>query len=365
MSLSLGTLEIGLGLNTAQYDSGIKSAKDKLSSLERRVDEISSTTMRIKVGVDDSQLYKLNDHLNIKTSHLEEVVNFYKANPIKVFVDDESLDILNQKLDNLGKQNINLSSSSREQIGQQLFDGIEKALSDLGNVVSAPLKSVFTGVFEGIGNEISKNFTRNAINSFTSSMGIPSLGDLGNISGEEIGVSFGGKRKSTKKSTKEKNNKQDNDFLETLIDTGFDIAVDAIPVNNSKLKKLIKTVLQREIDNAVSSAKNETAKASSNNNVASSVNKASQDIVTAVKRVEDAVRGGNNTLIDPWSDTQTKDMWGGEPDIVKRQRKEIDRALQQKSLPPSPDKLAKIPDKPLPSFFQEKVKDLAVTANQD
>lgn len=362
MSLSLGTLEIGLGLNTAQYDSGIKSAKDKLSSLERRVDEISSTVMKIKVGVDDSQLYKLNDHLNIKTSHLEEVVNFYKANPIKVFVDDESLDILNQKLDNLSKQDINLSSSSGEQIGQQLFDGIEKALSDLGNVVSAPLKSVFTGVFEGIGNEISKNFTRNAINSFTSSMRIPSLGDLGNISGEEIGVSFGGKRKSTKKSTKKKNNRQDGDFLETLIDTGFDIAVDAIPVNNSKLKKLIKTVLQREIDNAVSSARNETAKVSSNNNVVSSVNKASQDIVTAVKRVEDAVRGGDNALLDPWSDTQIKDMWGGEPDIVKRQRKEIDRALHQKSLPPSPDRLNRISNTPSPSFFQEKVKDLAVTA---
>lgn len=33
MSLSLGTLEIGLGLNTSQYDAGIKSAKDQLSSL--------------------------------------------------------------------------------------------------------------------------------------------------------------------------------------------------------------------------------------------------------------------------------------------------------------------------------------------
>lgn len=367
MSLSLGTLEIGLGLNTAQYDSGIKSAKDQLSSLERRVDKISSTTMKIKVGVDDSQLYKLNDHLNIKTNHLEEVVNFYKANPIKVFVDDESLDILNQKLDDLSKQDINLSSSSGNQIGQQLSDGIEKVLSDLGNVVSAPLKSVFTGVFEGIGNEVSKKFTRNAINSFTSSMGIPSLGDLGNISGEEIGVSFGGKRKFTKKSTKKKNNKQDGDkqdgdFLETLIDTGLDIAVDAIPVNNSKLKKLIKTVLQREIDNAVSSARNETAKASSNNNVASSINKASQDIVTAVKRVEDAVRGGNKTLPDPWADTEHKDWWGGKPDIVKRQRKEIDRALQQKLLPPSPDRLNRISNTPSPSFFQEKVKDLAVTA---
>jgi hypothetical protein len=64
MSLSLGTLEIGLGLNTSQYDAGIKSAKDQLSSLEQKV---------ITPKVDHRPLDALNQHLTVKENHYDKL----------------------------------------------------------------------------------------------------------------------------------------------------------------------------------------------------------------------------------------------------------------------------------------------------
>jgi tape measure domain-containing protein len=88
-------------------------------------------------------------------------------------------------------------------------------------------------------------------------------------------------------------------------------------------------------------------------------------VVDAIKSNTDRLINAilnNGQLIDPFDNSNIKDFWGGELDIIKRQQKEIERALQQKLLPPSPNELNKIPANPLPSFFQEKVNDLAITA---
>jgi tape measure domain-containing protein len=143
MSLSLGTLEIGLGLNTAQYDSGIKSAKDQLSSLERRVTKLGTTPLKIKVSVDDRQLYGLNSHLLLKRVDLKKTVDFYKANPIKVFAEDDALVSLNQELRELKKTSVEIRTPSKIVVEHRFSgyqDRVEKAIDRSTSRISSEIR---------------------------------------------------------------------------------------------------------------------------------------------------------------------------------------------------------------------------------
>jgi tape measure domain-containing protein len=143
MSLSLGTLEIGLGLNTAQYDSGIKSAKDQLSSLERRVTKLGTTPLKIKVSVDDRQLYGLNSHLLLKRVDLKKTVDFYKANPIKVFAEDDALVSLNQELRELKKTSVEIGTPSKIVVEHRFSgyqDRVEKAIDRSTSRISSEIR---------------------------------------------------------------------------------------------------------------------------------------------------------------------------------------------------------------------------------
>jgi muramidase (phage lysozyme)/beta-lactamase class A len=143
MSLSLGTLEIGLGLNTAQYDSGIKSAKDQLSSLERRVTKLGTTPLKIKVSVDDRQLYGLNSHLLLKRVDLKKTVDFYKANPIKVFAEDDALVSLNQELRELKKTSLEIRTPSKIVVEHRFSgyqDRVEKTIDRSTSRISSEIR---------------------------------------------------------------------------------------------------------------------------------------------------------------------------------------------------------------------------------
>jgi tape measure domain-containing protein len=165
MSLSLGTLEIGLGLNTAQYDSGIKSAKDQLSSLERRVTKLGTTPLKIKVSVDDRQLYGLNSHLLLKRVDLKKTVDFYKANPIKVFAEDDALVSLNQELRELKKTSVEIRTPSKIVVEHRFSgyqDRVEKAIERLSATVrnSNPRENIFQKAFNlTVGNVVGGFFT--------------------------------------------------------------------------------------------------------------------------------------------------------------------------------------------------------------
>lgn len=166
MSLSLGTLEIGLGLNTSQYDAGIKSAKDQLSSLERRVTKLGTTPLKIKVSVDDRQLYGLNSHLLLKRVDLKKTVDFYKANPIKVFAEDDALVSLNQELRELKKLSVEIRTPSKIVVEHRFSgyqDRVEKAIERLSVTVrnsAPPKKNIFEKAFNlTVGNAVSGFFT--------------------------------------------------------------------------------------------------------------------------------------------------------------------------------------------------------------
>jgi tape measure domain-containing protein len=113
VSLSLGTLEIGLGLNTAQYDSGIKSAKDQLSSLEQKV---------ITPKVDHRPLDALNQHLTVKENHYDKLnkkIIAPKVNHVALEALNEYLTVTEKRIDEFNKKVIKVQVDDTELLALQ------------------------------------------------------------------------------------------------------------------------------------------------------------------------------------------------------------------------------------------------------
>jgi tape measure domain-containing protein len=113
MSLSLGTLEIGLGLNTSQYDAGIKSAKDQLSSLEQKV---------ITPKVDHRPLDALNQHLTVKENHYDKLnkkIIAPKVNHVALEALNEYLTVTENRIDEFNKKVIKVQVDDTELLALQ------------------------------------------------------------------------------------------------------------------------------------------------------------------------------------------------------------------------------------------------------
>jgi tape measure domain-containing protein len=113
MSLSLGTLEIGLGLNTSQYDAGIKSAKDQLSSLEQKV---------ITPKVDHRSLDALNQHLTVKENHYDKLnkkIIAPKVNHVALEALNEYLTVTEKRIDEFNKRVIKVQVDNTELLALQ------------------------------------------------------------------------------------------------------------------------------------------------------------------------------------------------------------------------------------------------------
>lgn len=129
MSLSLGTLEIGLGLNTAQYDSGIKSAKDKLSSLEQKV---------ITPKVDHRPLDALNQHLTVKENHYDKLnkkIISPKVNHVALEALNEYLTFTEKRIDEFNKKVIKVQVDDTELLALQ--KQLEKTLALQNQVIES------------------------------------------------------------------------------------------------------------------------------------------------------------------------------------------------------------------------------------
>jgi tape measure domain-containing protein len=113
MSLSLGTLEIGLGLNTSQYDAGIKSAKDQLSSLEQKV---------ITPKVDHRPLDALNQHLTVKENHYDKLnkkIIAPNVNHVALEALNEYLTVTEKRIDEFNKKVIKVQVDNTELLALQ------------------------------------------------------------------------------------------------------------------------------------------------------------------------------------------------------------------------------------------------------
>jgi tape measure domain-containing protein len=197
MSLSLGTLEIGLGLNTAQYDSGIKSAKDQLSSLEDYAQKItrdmewslkqSIPKLTIVPSVDHRPLHGLNKHLSEKGKHIDQV----SKKVIKIKVDDSELqEIANktvivqakvqsksssQKYSNEIKQTVEVSIKNAN---LELLTEIKAVTKEIREVVKAvsrlkptAIGTISNSLIQGIGFNLTKSFSQGFEQSFTRKTG--------------------------------------------------------------------------------------------------------------------------------------------------------------------------------------------------
>ncbi|MFM6723673.1 MAG: hypothetical protein ACKPJF_04325, partial [Dolichospermum sp.] len=82
----------------------------------------SPQKLSLKVEVDDSPLYSLNKHLDLKYKHFKEVNRYFKNNPITPTVDNRKLDLLEQRLKELRKLTVQVQSSdgiAQTQVQQQ------------------------------------------------------------------------------------------------------------------------------------------------------------------------------------------------------------------------------------------------------
>jgi tape measure domain-containing protein len=164
MTVSLGTLEIGLGLNTNQYDIGIARAKGQLVSLQRMAAR-SGVTVKIGVEVDDRRLYQLNDHLKLKRDDLDKTVAHYRRNPVRVYVEDRELVRLNRELRELKRVSVDIKVPSRLVVEHRFSgyqDKVEKAIERLSVTVrnSNPRGNIFQKAFNlTVGNAVEGFFT--------------------------------------------------------------------------------------------------------------------------------------------------------------------------------------------------------------
>ena len=129
MSLSLGTLEIGLGLNTAQYDAGIKSVKDQLSSLEQKV---------ITPKVDHRPLDALNQHLTVKENHYDKLnkkIIAPKVNHVALEALNEYLTVTETRIDEFNKKVIKVQVDDTELLALQ--KQLEKTLALQNQVIES------------------------------------------------------------------------------------------------------------------------------------------------------------------------------------------------------------------------------------
>ncbi|MFM6603774.1 MAG: tape measure protein, partial [Dolichospermum sp.] len=186
--MNLGELIVELSLDYADFNQSLEKAKKAASSaaasIEKSFDKIS-----LLVEVDDSALYDLNKHLDLKYKHFKEVNQYFKNNPITPTVDDDELTELNKTLKNLTKNkhtvtieqriNAKLTDSSKRDIANSVTEGVAdgvekgvaKGLHDMDKMIA---KAVTDGLRAG-----EKSFSGTSSGTSTSS---PSRG-----SGDSIG----------------------------------------------------------------------------------------------------------------------------------------------------------------------------------
>jgi hypothetical protein len=119
---NIGTLEVGLKLNKADFDAALQKAKSdlaglsgttlkfniqadasRLNELKGQLADISVAYQRLQtqfaapltIKVDDSALTRLNEHLELKRTHFREIQNYFNSSPLTIKIDDSNLSRLN------------------------------------------------------------------------------------------------------------------------------------------------------------------------------------------------------------------------------------------------------------------------------
>jgi tape measure domain-containing protein len=132
VALTLETLLINFEADMTAFDAALDEAVEKARKAGQKIEQ-----MKISPSVDLSDLHALNKVIDSKIKHIGQ-------------------------LQKVAQKGINVEASmsmdGADSISGAIEQGLKNALDGLGDVAAAPLKSVFTGLFEGLGNEITKRF---------------------------------------------------------------------------------------------------------------------------------------------------------------------------------------------------------------
>lgn len=187
MAIEIASVEITTEINLSGFNAGIKSIeKTKIDPIvvgiefdvsdveaqRKQLEKIFSRGLDLKIRVDDSELYDLNKHLDLKDDHVERLQRKWDRNPLTVRVDTSEIDEALEKAEQLTKSKTSGGNKSSSKSSKSSFEGVDisvaleegfakatDSLKQIANVITKPIQSALTGLFEGIGMSISERLT--------------------------------------------------------------------------------------------------------------------------------------------------------------------------------------------------------------
>ncbi len=216
MSTTIGSLIAELGLDDSRYKANLKSAQAEGLKAAREVEKafqrsISMGDLKLAPRVDDKELTALNAHLTLKERHFNQVQKKFDRTPLRPKVDLTELNKLEDTLLNLeSRRTLNLrvapqrasstsfgtstpsndglvvsnqelvsaignltkavqgSTKSNEDLPVKISKSIyvsskETLLDKIFNLPARVMESVVTGALEGVGQQVSFDFTKGAL----------------------------------------------------------------------------------------------------------------------------------------------------------------------------------------------------------
>lgn len=164
--MQLGEVYFDIAVNQSSIDSSIEQIKRKYTT----------QIFKIQALVDDTQLTRLNKHLDLKKKHFNDLQKHLKSNPLKIYVDDTELTKIKKEITTKIKFDIeantintNTSSSSTNYSNIRIENTLNSISSDLKVLIKSveqlnkntvlngqfkPFQTIGRGLFEGIGKNL-------------------------------------------------------------------------------------------------------------------------------------------------------------------------------------------------------------------
>ncbi|MEO0824939.1 MAG: tape measure protein, partial [Cyanobacteria bacterium J06642_9] len=126
MATTLGALVLELGLDDSRYKTQLVNAQRQAIAAGKQIErqfKAGGGSLNLKAEVDDSRLYDLNQHLDIKRQHFGELQAFLAQNPLQVRVDASEIEQAEQGMLRLEKaqkrSQLQLSPRPQQQLEYQ------------------------------------------------------------------------------------------------------------------------------------------------------------------------------------------------------------------------------------------------------
>ncbi len=207
-------LESLSGVKTPVVKFGAKYDTNSIEQEKKRLYKSLNIKTAVKVGADHKELTALNQHIESKRAHVQDVNTWMRSNPIKVKVDSSEVDTI---LDLIGTKNLVVktqftgetpqdtkifSENLRKSIKQGIADGFKESnkKSFIGQIVSfvttpittavkltkGTLTNVLEGAAEGLGHTLTKKLGEGFTSGFEKSLNIDQS-RIGKTAGEYVG----------------------------------------------------------------------------------------------------------------------------------------------------------------------------------